>query len=67
MFTTIKERGGIAEKDVLTVEEIRDTALANGFKLKVQPGGELDLNPYVYKFVRAILIKAKYNGGQTGP
>ena len=67
MFTTIKERGGIADKDVLTVEEIRDTALANGFKLKLQPDGEMDLNPYVYTFVRSILIKAKYKGEENGP
>lgn len=67
MFNTIKERGGVAEADILTKEEIRDTALANGFRLKQQPSGEMDLNPYVYKFVRAILIKAKYKGGQTGP
>jgi len=67
MFNTIRERGGVADTDTLTVEEIRATALANGFKLKQQPNGEMDLNPYVYKFVRAILIKAKYKGGQTGP
>ena len=33
--------------DKKTVKEI---ALANGFKLKEQPGGTLELNPYVYVF-----------------
>lgn len=36
---------------------IRDLALANGFKLKEQPNGELDLNPYVYDFANALIDK----------
>ena len=55
----LRERGATCDADVLSTEEIRETALACGFKLKIQPGGGLDLNPYVYNFVRAILIKAK--------
>lgn len=39
-------------------EDIRELALANGFKLKEQPDGTLDLNPYVYDFARAILGSA---------
>jgi hypothetical protein len=35
------------EMDKKTVKEI---ALANGFKLKEQPDGALELNPYVYVF-----------------
>lgn len=37
-------------------EQIREIALANGFKLKEQPSGEMDLNPYVYEFARALVI-----------
>lgn len=35
-------------------ERIKELALANGFKLKEQPDGALDLNPYVYKFAAAL-------------
>ncbi len=38
-------------------ERIKEIALANGFKLKEQPSGEMDLNPYVYDFARQLLIK----------
>lgn len=40
----------------MTNEWIKEIALANGFKLKEQPSGEIDLNPYVYEFARAIAI-----------
>lgn len=33
---------------MLNKETIRQIALDNGFKLKEQPDGSLDLNPYVY-------------------
>jgi len=29
---------------------VREIALDNGFKLKQQPDGDMDLNPYVYQF-----------------
>lgn len=35
-------------------ERIKKMALGSGFKLKEQPNGEMDLNPYVYKFVDMI-------------
>lgn len=35
-------------------QQIKELALANGFKLKEQPDGTLDLNPYVYKFAHAL-------------
>lgn len=38
--------------------QIKDLALSNGFKLKQQPTGERDLNPYVYDFAEALLAKA---------
>ena len=39
----------------MTNEQIKEIALANGFKLKEQPNGDMDLNPYVYDFARALL------------
>ena len=38
---------------------IKDTALKNGFKLKEQPNGELDLNPYVYDFADELVKDQK--------
>ncbi len=35
-------------------EHVKDVAIANGFKLKEQPSGEMDLNPYVYQFANAL-------------
>ncbi len=40
----------------MTNEQIKEIALSNGFKLKEQPNGEMDLNPYVYEFARAIVL-----------
>ena len=39
----------------MTNDQIKEIALANGFKLKQQPSGEMDLNPYVYDFARALI------------
>ena len=39
----------------MTNDQIKEIALANGFKLKEQPSGEMDLNPYVYDFARALI------------
>lgn len=41
----------------MTNEQIKEIALANGFKLKEQPNGEMDLNPYVYEFARALFVE----------
>lgn len=35
-------------------ETIKELALTNGFKLKEQPDGAMDLNPYVYEFAAAL-------------
>ena len=40
----------------MTNDQIKEIALANGFKLKEQSSGEMDLNPYVYEFARALVI-----------
>jgi hypothetical protein len=39
----------------MTNEQIKRLALANGFKLKEQPDGRMDLNPYVYEFARSLI------------
>lgn len=39
----------------MTNDQIKEIALANSFKLKEQPSGEMDLNPYVYEFARKLL------------
>lgn len=41
----------------MTNDKIKEIALANGFKLKEQPSGEMDLNPYVYDFARALFAE----------
>jgi hypothetical protein len=33
---------------------IKQIALEQGFKLKEQPDGSMDLNPYVYTFARVL-------------
>ena len=33
---------------------IKEIALSSGFKLKEQPNGEMDLNPYVYEFAKLL-------------
>ena len=45
---------------------VRELALANGFKLKEQPDGTLDLNPYVYEFAAALAAKAGRAGFIAG-
>lgn len=39
-------------------QKVRELALANGFKLKPQPDGSEDLNPYVYEFAAALAAEA---------
>lgn len=41
----------------MTNEQVREVALANGFKLKLQDDGSYDLNPYVYDFAEALIAK----------
>ena len=38
----------------MDIEKIKELALANGFKLKEQASGNIDLNAYVYDFANAI-------------
>ena len=43
----------------MDIEKIKELALANGFKLKEQASGNMDLNSYVYDFANAIEQAAK--------
>lgn len=43
-------------------EQVKQLALANGFKLKQQPDGTEDLNPYVYEFALALMAQAGLAG-----
>jgi hypothetical protein len=47
-------------------ERIKELALANGFKLKEQPDGTMELNTYVYEFAKA-LLEANYREGAVAP
>ena len=43
----------------MDIEKIKELALANGFKLKEQASGNMDLHSYVYEFANAIEQAAK--------
>ena len=46
-------------------EQIKHLALQNGFKLKEQPDGTMDLNPYVYDFARVLTSGVKSQQGRA--
>ena len=43
----------------MDIQKIKELALANGFSLKEQAGGNMDLHSYVYEFANAIEQAAK--------
>ena len=43
----------------MEIQKVKELALANGFKLKEQASGNMDLNSYVYDFANAIEQAAK--------
>ena len=43
----------------MTNDDIKAIALANGFTLREQPDGGMDLNPYVYGFARAMFERGR--------
>ncbi|WP_168396580.1 hypothetical protein [Acinetobacter indicus] len=43
----------------MDIQKIKELALANGFKLKEQASGNMDLNAYVYDFANAVEREAK--------
>ena len=50
----------------MDVQKIKELALANGFKLKEQADGSMDLNAYVYDFANAIEREAKAQADAPG-
>ena len=44
---------------MIDIQKIKELALVNGFKLKEQASGNMDLNAYVYDFANAIEQEAK--------
>lgn len=50
----------------MDLQKIKELALANGFKLKEQADGNMDLNSYVYDFANAIEQAAKAKAVQEG-
>lgn len=48
----------------MDIQKIKELALANGFKLKEQASGNMDLNAYVYDFANAIEQEAKAQADQ---
>jgi hypothetical protein len=45
----------------MTKSRIKAMALSSGFKLKEQPNGEMDLNPYVYEFAKLLELAELYD------
>lgn len=43
----------------MDIQKIKELALANGFKLKEQASGNMDLNAYVYDFANAVEQETK--------
>ena len=48
-----------AQEGVMDIQKIKELALANGFSLKEQASGNMDLHSYVYEFANAIEQAAK--------
>lgn len=46
----------------MEINKIRELALANGFSLKEQASGSMDLHSYVYEFANALLKEATPEG-----
>lgn len=46
----------------MELEKIKELALANGFSLKEQASGNMDLHSYVYEFANALLKEATLEG-----
>ncbi len=50
----------------MDIQKVKELALANGFKLKEQASGNMDLNSYVYDFANAIEQAAKAQAVSEG-
>ena len=42
-------------------DQVKNIALKAGFKLKEQPSGKMDLNPYVYHFAEQLIREVAYD------
>ena len=47
--------------EIMEKSRIKVIALSSGFKLKEQPNGETDLNPYVYDFAKLLELAVLYD------
>ncbi|HHW53792.1 MAG TPA: hypothetical protein GXX13_11540 [Acinetobacter towneri] len=50
----------------MDIQKVKELALANGFKLKEQADGSMDLNAYVYDFANAIEREVKAQDDAPG-
>ena len=50
----------------MDIQKVKELALANGFKLKEQADGSMDLNAYVYDFADAIEREVKAQAEAPG-
>lgn len=50
----------------MDIEKVKELALANGFKLKEQASGNMDLNAYVYDFANAVERELKAHAVPEG-
>ena len=55
-----------AQESVMDIQKIKELALANGFSLKEQASGNMDLHSYVYEFANAIEQAAKAQAAPEG-
>lgn len=51
---------------MIDIERIKELAIANGFKLKEQSSGNMDLHSYVYEFAEALIKEAKSQATPKG-
>ena len=47
--------------EIMEKSRIKAIALSSGFKLKEQPNGNMDLNPYVYEFAKLLELAVLYD------
>lgn len=50
----------------MDIKKIKELALANGFSLKEQASGNMDLHSYVYEFAQAVYAEAQKSAVHEG-
>lgn len=53
--TKTMESINVVIRDLLSDDDLKAIALENGFKIKDQGNGVMDLNPYVYDAMREVM------------